>query len=60
MSTKALDALRVLDNAPIVEIKEIGTDENGQCRVLAFSTPEELAKGPPLVYRRVRLVPVLD
>ncbi len=42
--------------APVVEVKQAGTDEDGICRVLAFSTPAELSKGPPLVFRRARIV----
>jgi hypothetical protein len=58
--TEAADAIEqlmaVLADAPIVEVKNIGTDANGECRVFALSTPDELRKGPPLTYQRAKLV----
>lgn len=42
--------------APVVEVKEAGTDEGGHCRVLAFSTPEELRKGPSLLFKRAKII----
>ena len=43
-------------NAVTVEVKSAGTDEEGNCRIIAFSTPLELAKGPSLVFKRAKLV----
>ena len=43
-------------NAVTVEVKSAGTDEEGNCRIIAFSTPMELAKGPSLVFKRAKLV----
>ena len=51
------DALRKrIEDAPIVEVRTVGMDERGNHRVYAISTPDELMKGPPLLYKRVRLV----
>jgi hypothetical protein len=41
--------------APIVEVKQVGTDENGICRLIAYTTPEELQKGLSLAYKRVAI-----
>jgi len=55
------DALRArIDGAAKVEVKEVGDDEFGQPRVLAYSTRDELRKGAPLVFKRVALVPLDD
>lgn len=45
-----------LRNGVTVEIKVAGTDEEGNCRIIAFTTPLELEKSPPLIYRRAKLV----
>ncbi len=42
--------------APTVEVKAAGTDMEGNCRVFALSTPEELSKGPSLLFKRARIV----
>lgn len=44
------------EKAPIVEVKAVGTDENGNCRVIAYTTPEELQKGLSLAYKRARIM----
>ena len=55
------DALRArIEAGVIVEVKQAGDDEFGQARVLAYSTRDELRKGPPLVFKRVALVPLDD
>lgn len=51
----AADALLLVANGVVVEVKQAGTDEDGICRVIATTTPDELAKGPSIVYRRARL-----
>lgn len=56
-----LAALRArIEAGVIVEVKQAGDDEFGQARVLAYSTRDELRKGPPLVFKRVALVPLDD
>ena len=49
-------ARELLRDAVTVEVKAVGTDEDGICRVVAYSTPMELAKGPSLAYKRAKLV----
>jgi len=53
-----IEALRAVREAPVGECMEIGDDEAGQPCVLIHSTRDELRKGPPLAFRKVRLVPV--
>lgn len=52
--------LERIEGAAKVEVKEVGDDDTGQPRVLAYSTRDELRKGPPLVFKRVALVSLDD
>ena len=49
-------ARELFRDAVTVEVKAVGTGEDGVCRIIAYSTPLELAKGPSLVYKRAKLV----
>lgn len=51
-----LDLAERYEAAPEGEAIEIGNDDEGQPRALIHSTREELRKGPPLAFRRIRLV----
>lgn len=46
-----------VEDAASGEAVEVGDDETGQPRVLIHSTRDDLMRGPPLAFRRVRLVP---
>lgn len=49
-------ARELFRDAVTVEVKQAGTDADGVCRIIAITTPMELEKGPPIVYRRAKLV----
>lgn len=42
-------------NAVTAEVKVAGTDEDGNCRIIAYTTPLELENCPPMVCKRVRI-----
>jgi hypothetical protein len=48
---------RRVAEARVVEVKQAGDDEDGNARIVAHSTRDELAKGGPLVFKRFRLLP---
>lgn len=55
--TEALDLARRWEGSVVGTVDRVGCDEEGDPRVLVHSTIDELHRGAPLPYRKVRIVP---